>query len=168
MKQLQSNLLTYAWSLLLSSHLHLKVTFSCPVIEHFIWIEPFLRGHLSYKATFSLSQRWPHNTGLTVCNRVWNRFKNGLKQDCRDYLNISFKNRCTYMSMGSLFKYPNMAISSFIYTYVISLIVRLNLFDKRGEGSTGIRFIYIFVYYIYETTVPVEGSYSVCTARWNI
>jgi hypothetical protein len=30
----------------------------CPVIENFIWIEPLLRGHLSYKATFSLSQVW--------------------------------------------------------------------------------------------------------------
>jgi hypothetical protein len=26
--------------------------FSCPVIENFIYIEPLLRGHLSYKATF--------------------------------------------------------------------------------------------------------------------
>ena len=33
--------------------------FSCPVIENFIWIEPFLRDH-----TFSLTQRWPLNTGL--------------------------------------------------------------------------------------------------------
>ena len=40
--------------------------FYCPVIEYFIWIEPLLRGHLSYKATFSLSQMWPLNTGLTV------------------------------------------------------------------------------------------------------
>ena len=31
--------------------------FSCPVIENFIRIKPILRGHLSYKATFSLSQR---------------------------------------------------------------------------------------------------------------
>ena len=37
-----------------------------PVIENFIWIEPLLRGHLSQKATVSLSQRWPLNTGLTV------------------------------------------------------------------------------------------------------
>jgi hypothetical protein len=42
------------------------VTFSCPVIDNFIWIEPPLRGHLSYKATYSLSQGWPLNTGLTV------------------------------------------------------------------------------------------------------
>ena len=40
--------------------------FSCPVIENFIWIEPLLRGHLSYQAIFSLTQRWPLNTGLTV------------------------------------------------------------------------------------------------------
>jgi hypothetical protein len=29
--------------------------FSCPVIENFKWITPLSRGHLSYKATFSLS-----------------------------------------------------------------------------------------------------------------
>ena len=51
---------------LLSSHLYLKVTFSCPVIEHFKWIQPLLKGHLSYKATFFLSQMWPLNTGWTV------------------------------------------------------------------------------------------------------
>ena len=37
-----------------------------PVIENFIWIEPLLSGHLSYKATISWSQRWSLNTGLTV------------------------------------------------------------------------------------------------------
>jgi len=42
---------------LLGSHLYLMVTFSYPVIENFIRIEPLLRGHLSYKATFSLPQR---------------------------------------------------------------------------------------------------------------
>ena len=40
--------------------------FSCPVIEICIWIESILRGHFSYKATFSLSQRWSLTTGLTV------------------------------------------------------------------------------------------------------
>jgi hypothetical protein len=35
------------WSPLLSSHLYLKVTISCLVIENFIWIESLLRGHLS-------------------------------------------------------------------------------------------------------------------------
>jgi hypothetical protein len=52
--------------------------FSSPDIENFIWIEPLLRGHLSYKATLSLSQRWPLNTGLTVfwtghCNKMSNK-----------------------------------------------------------------------------------------------
>ena len=53
-------------------HLYLAVTcikrspFSCSVIDNSIFIEPLLRDHLSYKATFSLSQRWPLNTGLTV------------------------------------------------------------------------------------------------------
>jgi len=35
-------------------------------IENFIWNEPLLRGHLSYKMIFSLSQLRPLNTGLTV------------------------------------------------------------------------------------------------------
>ena len=43
---------------------HLFLT--CTVIENFIWIEPLLRGHLSNKATFSLTQQWPLNTGFTV------------------------------------------------------------------------------------------------------
>ena len=51
---------------LLSSRLYLKVTFYCLGLENCIWIEPLSRGHLSYKATFSLSQRWPLNTNLTV------------------------------------------------------------------------------------------------------
>ena len=40
--------------------------FSC-LVENFIWIKPLLRSHLSYKATISLSQMWPLNTRLTVC-----------------------------------------------------------------------------------------------------
>jgi hypothetical protein len=39
--------------------------FSC-LIENVMWIQPLLRGHLSYKATFSLSQRWPLNTGSSI------------------------------------------------------------------------------------------------------
>jgi hypothetical protein len=31
-------------------------------MKNFIWIEPLLRGPLSYKVTFFLSQRWPLNT----------------------------------------------------------------------------------------------------------
>jgi hypothetical protein len=31
-----------------------------------MWIAPLLRGHLPETTTFSLSQRWPLNTGLTV------------------------------------------------------------------------------------------------------
>jgi hypothetical protein len=36
------------------------------VLSQTKWIERLLRGDLSYKATFSLSQGWPLNTGLTV------------------------------------------------------------------------------------------------------
>ena len=50
----------------LSSHLYQKTPFSCPDMENFIWIEPLLRRHLSSKTTFSLSQMWPLNTGLSV------------------------------------------------------------------------------------------------------
>ena len=63
----------------LCGHLYLAVTcikrspFPCPVIDNFIWIEPLLRGHLSYVATFSLTQRLPLNTGLTVSHL---RFEN--------------------------------------------------------------------------------------------
>ena len=61
---IQSNL--PIWSPLLSNPLYLKVKFSCPDIENFIWIEPLLRDLLTCKTTFSLSQRWPLNTSLTV------------------------------------------------------------------------------------------------------
>ena len=46
------------WSpLKLSPIFKCRLFLSClAVIENFIWIEPLLRGHLSYKATFSLSQ----------------------------------------------------------------------------------------------------------------
>ena len=53
-------------------HLYSAVTcikwssLSCPVIENVIWIEPDLRGHLSYKVIYYLFQRWPLNTRLTV------------------------------------------------------------------------------------------------------
>jgi hypothetical protein len=49
-----------------------RSSFSCLVIESSICIEPLLRGHLSYKATFSLFQRWPLNTGLTIITFVIN------------------------------------------------------------------------------------------------
>ena len=39
---------------------------SYPDIENIIWIDPLLRCHLFYKATFSLCQRWPPNKGLNV------------------------------------------------------------------------------------------------------
>ena len=45
--------------------------FSCPIITFFIWVEPLLRGHLSYKATFSWSHGWPLNTGLSVYINSW-------------------------------------------------------------------------------------------------
>jgi hypothetical protein len=40
--------------------------FSCPIIEHLIWIEPLLRGHLSYKATFPLLSEEATNTKFIV------------------------------------------------------------------------------------------------------
>ena len=67
--QIQSNLPMQSPNTVKPSHAVTCIKrspFSCTVIENFIWNEPLLRGHLSYKATFSLSQRWPLNTGLTV------------------------------------------------------------------------------------------------------
>jgi hypothetical protein len=51
--------------LTVNSILHTGIS---PVISKLSWpfrteIEPLLRGHLSYKATFPLSQGWPLNTG---------------------------------------------------------------------------------------------------------
>ena len=43
-----------------------RSTFSCPVIENFILIEPLL-NHLQYKATFSLSQIKTQETSITSC-----------------------------------------------------------------------------------------------------
>ena len=48
--------------------------FSCPVIDNFICIELLLRGHLSYKDTFCLSQRWPLDTGWTVYSEMRSAF----------------------------------------------------------------------------------------------
>jgi hypothetical protein len=56
--RLQSNLIM--WSHLLKCHL------CCPIVEHFIWIKTLLRGHLSYKDTSYVSQRWLLNVGLTL------------------------------------------------------------------------------------------------------
>ena len=42
---------------------HLLNTHPCLVLSK--KIEPLLRGHLSFKTTFSLYQTWPFNTGLT-------------------------------------------------------------------------------------------------------
>jgi hypothetical protein len=42
------------------------VIFSCSAIENFTWIEIIIRGHLSYKTTFTLTQMWLLNTSLTA------------------------------------------------------------------------------------------------------
>jgi hypothetical protein len=47
-------------------YLYLMLTLFCPVIENCIWIELFLRVHLSYRNNFTLFQMWPFNTGLSV------------------------------------------------------------------------------------------------------
>jgi hypothetical protein len=46
-----------------------RSSFSCPVIENLIWIEPLLRGHLSYKTTFYWFQRW-HLDSQTCIKRL--------------------------------------------------------------------------------------------------
>jgi hypothetical protein len=40
--------------------------YSCLLLGNYISIEPLLRDHMSYKATLSLSQRWPLKRGLTA------------------------------------------------------------------------------------------------------
>ena len=78
-------------------HLYLTVTciktsyLSCPVIESFIWIEPCLKGHLSYKATFSLSQRWSLNTSLTVFSKkYWLRISKQVFFFLRQIINLIY------------------------------------------------------------------------------
>jgi hypothetical protein len=70
--------------------------FSCFITENFIWIEPLLRGHLSYKATFTLSQRRPLNTGLTVhaCTEIKKTYwKNEIHRN-RFIITFKFNNTC--------------------------------------------------------------------------
>jgi len=64
-KNVQSNLPMQ--SPLLSSHLYLNVTLFLSFHRSFHISETLLRGHLSCKVIFSLSQRWSLNTRLTVC-----------------------------------------------------------------------------------------------------
>jgi hypothetical protein len=52
------------WFLLRCSVIIIFFFYSC--LRKFIWIEPLLGGHPSYKATIYLSQRWPLNTGLSI------------------------------------------------------------------------------------------------------
>jgi hypothetical protein len=47
------------------SHLIILIIFAIRV-EHFTSIEIIIRGHLSYKTTFTLTQMWPLNTSLTA------------------------------------------------------------------------------------------------------
>jgi hypothetical protein len=76
-------------SLVLKGHIFLVLW------ENSILIEPLLRGHLSYKATFSLSQRWPLNTVLgcivliivTWCSILWPFIVGWL---CFQYRDIDF------------------------------------------------------------------------------
>jgi hypothetical protein len=82
--------------------------FSCPVIGNVIWIEPHLRGHLSYKATFSLFQMWPLNTGLTMHDFMY-----------RDYSKSS----------------DNVLLSSFVFLYKIYSKIRFFLFRGKGGGG---------------------------------
>lgn len=44
---------------------------SCPVTDNFIWNEHLWRGHLSYRVTCALPQRWRLNAGLTEYLLHW-------------------------------------------------------------------------------------------------
>ena len=74
-----------------------KSPFSCPVLENCIWIEPLLRGHLC-KATFSWSQWWPLNTGLTVIT-----FVSDLWQVCCLSVTCDRSVVCQWLVTGLLF-----------------------------------------------------------------
>jgi hypothetical protein len=61
-----------------------------PVIENFIWIEPLLRGHLSYKATFVLFLRSPVSTGLTLDDPL---------QSCHFFMDLKSKEQFLFMGI---------------------------------------------------------------------
>jgi hypothetical protein len=85
-----------------------RSSFSCPDIQIFIWIEPLLRGHMSYKATFWLSQRWPLNTEGRYF-KIWEGWgnRNTMRSSCghqRDLVHISWwTNDCISENMFLLF-----------------------------------------------------------------
>jgi dipeptide/tripeptide permease len=92
-------------------------------IENFIWNEPLLRGHPSYKATFSLSQRWPPNTGLTTV--ILLTFKCFVfKKITIDLFLAKFTINMTFMSVvfcvlpWDMFIYSNNEISCWYLVYL--------------------------------------------------
>jgi hypothetical protein len=54
------------WTHTIDTLQHHSLSLTSSVLDNFIWIEPLFRGHLHYKVPFSLSPRWPLNTGLTI------------------------------------------------------------------------------------------------------
>jgi hypothetical protein len=59
---ISNNKKALVWAANKKRHWTIQWNLSKPVTI-FKWIEPLLRGHLSYNATFPWSQMWPFNTG---------------------------------------------------------------------------------------------------------
>ena len=66
--------------------------FSCLVIENIIWIEPLLRGHLSYKATFFLCPKGD------LLMQVWLYAKTWECSECNYFEKKSLNNDSQHIS----------------------------------------------------------------------
>ena len=98
-------------------------SFYCTVIEHFIWIWSLLIGHLSYKTTLSLFQRWVINTGLTVYNmETWVEDTEGANRLLCIRCIIFDLCRCMYVAIGDVTNATCIA-----YGLALSLIVSKNV-----------------------------------------
>jgi hypothetical protein len=104
---------------------------------HWIWIEPLLRGHLYYKVIFSLSQRWPLNTGLTIWKKTTCGETHIDKIDSFVWLQLSLSYSCDHSSLP---------------------LIRYTLLQW-------LRFMVYFSYIVVETGVPWENHWPVVSYR---
>ena len=80
--------------------------FSYPVIENFIWIEPLLRGHLSYRVTFSLFQRFDCISLRNVSCQYYITIQNICKEKFEDTKRVIRSWRRTDNAMAESLKIP--------------------------------------------------------------
>ena len=140
--------------------------FSCPIIENFIWIDPLLRGHLSYKATFSLSQRWLLNTGLTTttCYKfldIWKKVISLYIRKCQQKVDSLYV--CKKMKECQLCRY-----SGIVWCHRMSenLGVRLYKFHCIYKTMSNIKlfckfWIHLYLYLISYEFFSVFTSFSI-------